>query len=137
MLPPIAITMTGIFFTILAILFGISQFLDIKSEGNWLPTVNNLAKRQYEIFAVVYAIVWICVFGFVVVFELWRSFTAVRINNEELFSHFLYSSDVYVTFVTVALLDIVCWTGSTLSTPTFSVSFPCREMRATLLSILL
>lgn len=74
MFPPIAITMTGIFIAILMGLIGISQFLEVKTEGNWLPTRNNLAKRQYEIFAVTYAGVWICSFGLVVALQLWKWF---------------------------------------------------------------
>ena len=78
MLPPIAVTMIGIFGAILAGLFGIAQFLQVvKGGGNWLPSENNLAKRQFEIYAVGYSVVWICAFGAVVVFEWWRSFTEV------------------------------------------------------------
>lgn len=79
MLPPIAVTMIGIFGAILAGLFGISQFLQVKGEGNWMPTVNNLAKRQFEIYAVAYSVVWIGIFGCVVAFQWWRSFTAVSV----------------------------------------------------------
>jgi hypothetical protein len=79
MLPPIAVTMIGIFAAILVGLFGISQFLQVKGTGNWLPSKNNLAKRQFEIYALAYSVVWIFLFGIVVAFQLWRSFTAVSI----------------------------------------------------------
>lgn len=78
--PDIAFTMIGIFGAILAGLFGISLFLDVRAEGNWLPTTNNLAKRQFEIFAVAYSVVWISVFGYVVAFGVWRSFDEVRLT---------------------------------------------------------
>mmetsp|Transcript_17221 Transcript_17221/g.28822 ORF Transcript_17221/g.28822 Transcript_17221/m.28822 type:complete len:302 (+) Transcript_17221:51-956(+) len=73
-LPDIATTMIGIFAAILAGLFGISLFLDVRAEGNWLPSVNNLAKRQFEMYAVAYSVVWICAFGYVVAFGVWRQF---------------------------------------------------------------
>jgi cycloeucalenol cycloisomerase len=68
--------MIGIFAAILVGLFGISQFLQVKGTGNWLPSKNNLAKRQFEIYALAYSVVWIFLFGIVVAFQLWRSFTA-------------------------------------------------------------
>lgn len=77
MLPAIAVTMIGVFAAILAGLFGIAQFLQVKGNGNWLPTENNKAKRQFEQYATAYSVVWISVFGVVVAFQLWRSFTAV------------------------------------------------------------
>lgn len=76
MLPEIAVSMIRIFAVILAALFSLAQLLEVKGPGNWLPTRNNLAKREFEIFALGYSVVWICIFGAVVAGEFWRSFTA-------------------------------------------------------------
>jgi hypothetical protein len=78
--------MIGIFAAILTSLFGISQFLQIKGDGgNWLPTANNLAKRQFEMYAIAYSVVWISIFGAVVAFQLWKSFTAVSAFDQSIF----------------------------------------------------
>jgi len=81
MLPAIAVTMIGVFGAILVGLCGIAQFLEVKGTGHWLPTENNLAKRQFELYAIAYSVVWISAFGAVVAFQLWRSFTAVSARN--------------------------------------------------------
>jgi len=61
------------------LLFGFSRCLCKKDElscGNWLPTSNNLAKREFEIFALKYTAVWIGIFACVVVSQAYETFTA-------------------------------------------------------------
>lgn len=57
-----------------ALLYILSDFQKVLSDGNFLPTQNNLAKRQFEVFALSYTCVWILVFGVVIVTQAYESF---------------------------------------------------------------
>jgi cycloeucalenol cycloisomerase len=46
------------------------------SVARWLPDTDNLAKRQFEIYALQYSAVWIGVFGMVVVTKVYEKFDA-------------------------------------------------------------
>lgn len=75
-LPPIALTMAGIFGCILLVVAFLAQLpYKNRSDGNWLPTKNNLNKRQFEIFALQYTVVWITAFCVVIVFQMYNSFS--------------------------------------------------------------
>lgn len=66
-------------------LVGLAQGLklkDGKSVGNWLPTLDNSAKRDFEIYALKYSAVWCGVFGIVIAFRLYEQFTEVFHYNE-------------------------------------------------------
>jgi hypothetical protein len=60
-------------------LVGLAQALKIKdkSGGNWFPTTDNSAKRDFEIYALKYSAVWCGVFGVVIVMQLYERFTEV------------------------------------------------------------
>ncbi len=44
--------------------------------SRWLPSSDNLAKQQFEIYALKYTVVWICVFGVIVATKVYESFDA-------------------------------------------------------------
>lgn len=69
-----------IFFCILALLKTLSFFLTPKeTSGNWFPTKNNSAKRDFEQFSLIYSAVWIGVFGIVIAFKLYEDFDEVTL----------------------------------------------------------
>ena len=67
-----------IFICILVLLKTLSMFLSSKEKsGNWFPTTNNNAKRDFERFALIYSAVWISIFGIVIVCQLYEDFDEV------------------------------------------------------------
>ena len=54
---------------------------DGKNQGNWFPTVDNSAKRDFEIYALKYSAVWCGVFGVVIAMKLYEQFTEVTFYN--------------------------------------------------------
>jgi len=73
--PKIAVTMSLILCIILGVIGFMSMFLEKKGDGNFLPEpTRNLEKRQFEEYALRYTMVWIGVFGYVVVAKLYEDF---------------------------------------------------------------
>ena len=74
----IEIFMAVILGIMLSAIFVLSQFLEIKdSGGNWLPLQNgHRAKRQFELYSLHYTVIWIALFGVVVVMKLYETFDA-------------------------------------------------------------
>ncbi len=73
----IAITMALIFGFILIVLFLLNRTLEVLPgvTGNFLPLEkHNLMKREFEIFSLHYTVVWIALFGCVVVFKYYEEF---------------------------------------------------------------
>ena len=71
----------GIILTcILLGLVALAQGLKLKdkSGGVWFPTSDNGAKRDFEIYALRYSIVWCGVFGVIIVGKFYETFTEVR-----------------------------------------------------------
>ena len=73
----IIISMTGILLCLVVLLFIMSLFLQVKSNesGTWLPSNNNIAKRQFEVWALTYSAIWIGCFGLVIVTQAYERFT--------------------------------------------------------------
>jgi hypothetical protein len=68
--------MTGIFGAILFVLWIFSYTLGVKGSGTWLSTENK-SKREFEIFALGYSVVWVSVFGYVIVTQAYEQFNEV------------------------------------------------------------
>ena len=68
--------MAGIFGPMLLTLYTITFYLVPKAGATWLPSTDNISKREYEIFALRYTVVWIVIFGGVIVTQAYESFTA-------------------------------------------------------------
>ena len=68
--------MTGIFGVILLILWMFSYTLTVKDTGTWL-SLQNKSKREFEIFALGYSVVWVGVFGYVIVTQAYEEFNEV------------------------------------------------------------
>jgi cycloeucalenol cycloisomerase len=49
---------------------------DFKTVQAWLPPKSNAAKREFEIYALLYTIVWIAVFAMVILWQVYEKFTA-------------------------------------------------------------
>lgn len=60
-------------------LVALSQGLKLKdkSGGNWFPTDDNSAKRDFEKFALGYCVVWCGVFAVVIAMQIYEQFTEV------------------------------------------------------------
>ena len=96
---PLIQRMLGVF-----VVFGITIYFLIcgqtsisKGSGHYLPDKNNMAKREFEIFALKYTVIWIAIFGVVVAFELYKQFTSntymiflVSVASPYLLQPFLY-----------------------------------------------
>ena len=71
--------MSGIFCTLLGVLAMISTFLKRgagDAAGSWLPSEENRAKREFEIYSLKYTAIWIGIFAVVIVFKLYEKFHA-------------------------------------------------------------
>jgi cycloeucalenol cycloisomerase len=55
--------------------FLLSLCLQRGGSGEWLPSVQQQAKRQFELWSLLYTAVWIGLFGCVVVFQMYERFT--------------------------------------------------------------
>lgn len=98
----IAIVMSGVFGGILVVLGAISSMLT-KAKGSgstWLPPKNNLAKRQFEEWCLKYTVVWIGLFGMVVVTQAYEYFNewdymnlCVVLSSPFLLQPFLFPMD--------------------------------------------
>jgi cycloeucalenol cycloisomerase len=77
---PIELTMALILVGICLLLALLSCTLTLApkylEEQTWLPSKNNAAKREFEIFALHYTAIWIGVFALVILWQLYESFTA-------------------------------------------------------------
>lgn len=72
----LAISMGAILVPILIFLASFPLLLTPRpSEGTWLPPINNVAKRDYEMLALRYSVVWITIFAIVIVTQAYESFT--------------------------------------------------------------
>jgi len=72
----LVISMGAILLPILIYLISFPLLLTPNSnKGTWLPPTNNIAKRDYEIFALRYSIVWISIFAVVIVTQAYENFT--------------------------------------------------------------
>lgn len=73
----VAVIMAGILGGIGLFLFIIKSFLISKkgNESSWLPSPNNLAKRQYEVFCLQYSVIWIAAMGVVIVTQAYEHFS--------------------------------------------------------------
>lgn len=49
---------------------------DVKTVQTWLPPKSNAAKREFEIYALAYTVVWIGVFAMVILWQMYEQFTA-------------------------------------------------------------
>lgn len=63
-----------IFLSLLLGLATLSCALSKSGNGSWLPSDNNKAKQEFEIYALKYTAIWIGIFGIVIVFQLYESF---------------------------------------------------------------
>ena len=73
----IAVTMSLILGIIVAVIYGMSAFLDVVpgGGGHFLPPATlNAAKREFETYALQYTVVWIGLFGCVVVGKIYETF---------------------------------------------------------------
>jgi cycloeucalenol cycloisomerase len=77
---PIEVTMAIIFVGMCVAMLVLANTLtlrpDFKTVQAWLPPKNNAAKREFEIYSILYTIVWIGVFMMVIVWQLYEKFTA-------------------------------------------------------------
>mmetsp|Transcript_27211 Transcript_27211/g.54517 ORF Transcript_27211/g.54517 Transcript_27211/m.54517 type:complete len:321 (-) Transcript_27211:98-1060(-) len=77
---PIEATMTIIFVGLCMVMLVLSTTLslrpDFESVQSWLPTKNNANKREFEIYALHYTVVWIGVFMLVILWQVYEHFTA-------------------------------------------------------------
>lgn len=76
LLPPIALTMAGIMLGLVAVVYLIS-FLPAKGArgaGHWLPSTNDLAKRQFEVWALRYSVFWMGTFAVVIASQMYSWF---------------------------------------------------------------
>lgn len=77
---PIEVAMTLILVLICLLLALLSNTLTLspryKSNQTFLPPVNNLAKREFELYALYYSAVWIGVFALVIIWQMYENFTA-------------------------------------------------------------
>lgn len=73
----IAIIMGGILGGIGMALFVLNMFLTPKNDGqsSFLPSQNNLPKKQFEEWCLIYSAIWICLFGIVIVTQAYEYFT--------------------------------------------------------------
>lgn len=72
-----AIAMAIILVSIVAVLAAMSVTLTVEKkgfDGFWLPPANNLAKRQFEIYALTYTCVWIAAFAVVIATQAYEQF---------------------------------------------------------------
>ncbi len=46
--------------------------------GNYLPSITTSYKRDFEIYALKYTVIWIFIFGIVIIFKLWKIFEAMH-----------------------------------------------------------
>lgn len=66
-----------IFACLIALVFVLVQVQQpAAKKGAWLPSVDNAAKREYEVWALRYSVVWMGIFGVVVVTKAYKSFDA-------------------------------------------------------------
>jgi len=72
----IEVTMVLVFVGILVVMGLFSTTLTVTAPGNWLPTSDQASKRNFEIWALKYTIVWIALFGVVVVLQAYEKFDA-------------------------------------------------------------
>jgi cycloeucalenol cycloisomerase len=88
-IPKVAITMTAILGTMLAMIAGIvSLQTPLKAESTYATESTYLpdpkkqpSKYAYEMFALVYTPIWIFLFGIIVVFQLYEDFNAATYNT--------------------------------------------------------
>lgn len=55
----IRVLMSVIFISLIGVLVLIISCNKVKADGIWLPSFNNLAKRQFEVYAIGYSAFWI------------------------------------------------------------------------------
>lgn len=70
--------MVGILFAVALAIFFASHLPQRgpASKATFLPSPDNAAKRQFEVYALQYSVCWIGVFGVVIATQVYRSFTA-------------------------------------------------------------
>jgi cycloeucalenol cycloisomerase len=78
LIPLIAIQMAGILCSICGIIYAMTYMPTQRATGNWLPTKNNLAKLEFEVFALKYTAIWIGIFTIVIVFQMYTWFTELE-----------------------------------------------------------
>jgi cycloeucalenol cycloisomerase len=71
----IAVTMAIILLSICAGLVVLAQTLRVEAPGNFLPSTNHMAKRQFETYALKYTCAWIGAFAVVIATQMYESFT--------------------------------------------------------------
>jgi cycloeucalenol cycloisomerase len=60
--------------SLLILIYTLTEFQTKKGPGNWLPTNDNLAKLQFEKWALAYTVVWIGLIGVVIVTQAYEWF---------------------------------------------------------------
>ncbi len=64
--------------SLLLMILGLSLIQTKSASGNYLPAITSPFKREFEIYALKYTVIWILIFGVVIVFKLWKQFGAMH-----------------------------------------------------------
>jgi hypothetical protein len=114
--------MTGVFGAILFVLWIFSYTLTVKSSGTWLSTENK-SKREFEIFALGYSVVWVSVFGYVIVTQAYEQFNEVGVLTHSFqLTLYLSSSSSLPPPLIGLLYETMCLSGFTISSSTSRLS---------------
>ena len=75
---PLIYRMLTVFWVLAMTIYALAkmQTTAVKDGGHYLPSNNNQAKREFEIYALKYTVVWIGIFGVVVVTKFYETMTA-------------------------------------------------------------
>ena len=71
---PLPIAMTAILASLVLFIYILSEFQYKIGAGNFLPSTDNNAKREFEKYSLGYSVIWIAVFAVVIVFKLYEEF---------------------------------------------------------------
>jgi hypothetical protein len=72
--------MAAIFGAILFVLWIFSYTLTVKDSGGTWLSIENKSKREFEIFALGYSVVWVGVFGYVIVTQAYEEFNEASLD---------------------------------------------------------
>jgi hypothetical protein len=72
--------MARILLGIVVALSGMSCFLKVEGPGTWLPSVIHQSKLDFERWALTYSVIWIAMFGVIVVTGVYEQFDEVRLQ---------------------------------------------------------
>ena len=64
--------------SLLLTMYALSTIQVKLASGHYLPAVTSLFKREFEIYALKYTVIWIVIFSVVVILKLWKQFEAIH-----------------------------------------------------------